>query len=223
MKSIYFIPIAILFFTGCSTTYRVTDFKSRKEFYNNFNDFMNDKDGEVTLRNDSALSFENGVKIKNDSLIIFNTVTEPKIKILPLNEIEKIDYYGSDFKNPSANLLLKNGKKIDAKNITMLEDSMKFISAFAEFNKNIIVPLNKIKETTFKRNWGGIIRGFLGGALVGGLFGAEGVIFNSKNGGNPPLELYTFGNMVGGAMVGALIGSVVGYIIGWNYHYEFNP
>lgn len=217
MKSIYFIPIAILFFTGCSTTYRVTDFKSRKEFYNNFNDFMNDKDGEVTLRNDSALSFENGVKIKNDSLIIFNTVTEPKIKILPLNEIEKIDYYGSDFKNPSANLLLKNGKKIDAKNITMLEDSMKFSYGNVELNKNKIIPLNKLEEASVS---GKRLRGIIGGILIGGLTGiiASSGILHGENSENTSGIPFTFS-----APACGIIGGIVGYLIGWNYHYEFNP
>lgn len=217
MKIIYlFISSIFLFFIGCSTTYKVTGFKSSEEFYNNFNNFMKDKDGEVTLRNDSALSFENGAEVKDDSLMFFNHVTESIEKSIPLNEIKKTDYYGTDYKHFSAHLLLKNGNKVDAKNIKLGKDSMKYLD-IRELDKVTAIPLNKVGEVSVS---GKKLRGIIGGIVIGGLAGIiYSVVFDT---GNPQENTsgipFTYGGIAGG-----IIGGIVGYLIGWNYHYDFNP
>jgi gas vesicle protein len=58
--------------------------------------------------------------------------------------------------------------------------------------------------------------------FIGGIIGATGLIFNSKEGGNHPETDYGT-NIMYGAFSGIIVGVIVGVIIGWNTVYQFNP
>ena len=73
MKIFYLIAtIFLLTLTGCSSTYKVSDFSSKDKFYEDFNNFTNKKTLKVTLNNDSSFIINKGAMISNDSLTYAN-------------------------------------------------------------------------------------------------------------------------------------------------------
>ena len=103
MKKFYLIiAVFALFFIGCSSTYRISDFPSKDKFYGDFNKFADNKNMKVTLTNDSSFTAEGKTEISGDTLIItMNVQKEEKINIdvkkdiylsLPLSKIKEISY-----------------------------------------------------------------------------------------------------------------------------------
>ena len=84
--------IVSLFFIGCSSTYKVSDFSSKDKFYENFNKFADNKNMKVTLTNDSSFIAEGNTKVSNDTLIITMNVKNDIYKSLPLIKIREISY-----------------------------------------------------------------------------------------------------------------------------------
>lgn len=218
MKLFYLIiPTSILIFVGCSSTYRITDFKSKDEFYKDINKSINNREVDVTLKNDSTFTTnENGAQVNENflSLTLYRTVIDTAI---PTNEIKNIDY-SSNFKNPSAFIKLKDGTTINAKNMKASKENIEFDTRLP-YSYNI--PINKVNEISYKTCLSGIITGFLTGTLTGGLIGATGLVFKPRNGGNPPLQIDTFEATIAGALTGAILGPIIGCIIGHHYNYEF--
>ncbi len=84
-----FIFLLLLFFAaifiGCSSTYKISKFSSRKKFYASFNNFAKTKEVKVTLTNDSSFYVNEGAYILEDSLNFYNNSRLESTKILSDN------------------------------------------------------------------------------------------------------------------------------------------
>ncbi len=215
MKYFYFpIPILFLFFIGCSTTYRISNYSSKEEFYKDINNTIKNRNTDI-VANDSLYTLSEGSKIKDDTLYTIAKIKDEKI---PLSDIREIKYFGKTYEEPSAYIWTKNGKELNAENVKILPDSsLQFTNMAIEH-----MPIDNVKEISYKTRWIGIPLGFAGGILVGGIIGSTGWIINVREGGNPPRLFDAGTSILYGAAIGAVIGSIIGYIIGWNYVYWFN-
>ncbi len=141
-KVLLSIGIISLLSTGCSN-YVVKDFPSKQDFYNSFNSFAKGKTLNIKLTNDSIFTYSNGIFIRNDSLVFNGYFTYKETKALAIKDIKNINYYSIDFRNPSAYLELKDGKKLNAEKIKISNDTISFINV-ASNDKSI--PLNEVKK-----------------------------------------------------------------------------
>ena len=225
MKPFYLsIPIVFLFFIGCSTTSKLTNYPTQESFYEDINNSIKNEEVKVVTVDSSFLSSVGSI-IKGDSL---QTTTKIKEENISLQDVKEIKYYGKAHKEPSAYVLLANGKELRAENIQKLPNSiiqLRNISINSGY-----VPINKVKEISYKTKWQstlvGAPLGFLGGAVVGVISGATGIFPHISGGGNNPTFDPATSGIVGafmGAIVGTVAGTVVGYLIGWDHIYQFNP
>lgn len=224
MKSFYLsVPILFLFFIGCSTTHRITDFPSKEDFYKDINSSIKNKDVNVFTADSSFVSSA-GSGIKNDSL---QTVVKMQVDTIPLKDVKDIKYFGSAYQEPSAYIWLKNGKELRPESIKKISNSMIQLANLS-INSGYI-PIDKVKEIRYKTRWQstllGAPAGFAGGAVVCGILGATGIMFRTENGGNHP-KFDPGTSMIAGAFWGAVIGTItgaiIGYIAGWDHIYQLN-
>ena len=224
MKIFYLlIPVLLLLFLiGCSSTYRISSFSSKNNFYEDFNIFAKSKSIKVTLTNDSSFVICNGAKIENDTLYYFidNIITGNKT--IALSETKEIIYTSNDYK--SASILLKSGERYRAKEIKIGKDSIEFAFADELITSNSITSINNIREINYKNRWQGIFPGVILGVSCGGVLGL-GVGYsqmlhsnNSTNDAGPPGDY-----AIWGVIFGAPVGIIAGWLIGNNYSYQFNP
>jgi hypothetical protein len=83
------IPILFLFIIGCSHTYEVSKYYSKKDLYKEFNKSASNKELNIVLRNDSSF---NGFKgIINDDTLLLN-YNSPIKKYLLISNINKVSY-----------------------------------------------------------------------------------------------------------------------------------
>jgi len=165
MKILYLISISIfLLFIGCSSTYRVSDFSSMYNFYDDFNNFAKNKTVKVTLTNDSSFNINDSAKIENDSLYSIEENNITLNKKIDTSEQKEIDYnkFGT-----YAVILLKDGNTYQAHDIEVRHDSIYFSYEKKISIINNISPLNKIKNISYKNHWLGIPFGFLYGEILG--------------------------------------------------------
>lgn len=91
-----FITIFVLLLTGCSSTYRLSDFSSKEKFYSDLNKFVVDKDMEITLTGDSSFYSRGIAGIRNDTLFFQADITKSNLgnnyKAIPINKIKTISY-----------------------------------------------------------------------------------------------------------------------------------
>ncbi len=80
--------VSILFY-GCALTLKTTDFPSKEDFYNRFNNSMNNKEVMITLLSDSSKIIANSVIIENDSLDFVKKGQHEIVK-LPLRNIKRV-------------------------------------------------------------------------------------------------------------------------------------
>ena len=214
MKYFYLpIPILFLFLIGCSTTYRISNYSSKEEFYKDINNTIKNRSTDI-VANDSSYTLSEGSKIKDDTLY---TIVKIPYKKIPLRDTREIKYFGETYEEPSAYIWTKSGKELNAENVKIMPDSsLQFTDITSDH-----IPLDRIKEISYKTRGIGIPLGFAGGILVGGLIGSTGWIINIKEGGQPPFLFNAGTSILYGATIGAVIGSIIGYIIGWNYVYWF--
>ena len=208
--------IVSLIFTGCSSTYRVSNFSSKEKFYEDFNNSVKNKELEITLINDSSFSVLEGSKIADDSLDLILSF-QNKEHTLASNEIENIKYYGDSYSSPSAYIMLKNGQLINGENIQILPDSsIRCVEVKVNGTK---VPLTDVKKVSYKKHWLGILPGLLIGVPAGFVLGiAIGQSFDKNKDAQGTESFFA----VFGAPMGALAGIIYGWIAGWEYNYYFN-
>ncbi len=77
-------PILFLFLIGCSSTYRITNYSSKEDFYNKFNESAEDRIMTITMINDSSF-YLNKARINNDILLYSNAQ-------IPISEIKQASY-----------------------------------------------------------------------------------------------------------------------------------
>ncbi len=216
MKNIYLILVGILLFiTGCSTTYKVTDFSSRDKFYRDFNNFARNKNVKVTFTNDSSFYVDNGAEIVNDTLYYLGIEINSGNKRITVSDIKELNYTSNDYK--SASILLKNGESYRAKEIKMGKDSIEFAFNNEVITQNKVTSINNIQKISYKNHSIGSIRnlglGFCLGIAGGSLVQIIGAGFAIPIG--TPVII--------GATLGIILGPITGALIGYKYTYQFSP
>ena len=225
MKIFYLTGLIVsLFLIGCSSTYKVSNFSSKDKFYEDFNKFARNKNVDVTLANDSSFTIDNGVAIRNDTLYQLGREINSGNLELTLSSAKEINYTSNDYK--SASILLKNGEKYQAEKIKLTQDSITFAYIKEVIIMNDIVPMNKVKKISYKNHWLGVITGFIGGTLSGGVVGLFTVFSTTANGGGisgQDSRPNPFGSAPYLILSGIFIGSAIGWIVGDTNTYQFNP
>lgn len=225
MKLFYFsVLIIFLFFIGCSTTYKVTDYPSKKNFLEDVNGAMKNRDVNVVTIDSSFISSA-GSEITDNSLQMISKIKEEKIS---LKDVKDIKYFGKAYEEPSAYVWLESGKELRAENIQKLPNSMIQLRNIS-INSGYI-SIDKVKEISYKTRWQstllGVPAGFAGGAVLCGILGGTGITFRTESGGNHPTFDPANSAIVGaiyGALIGTITGAIVGYITGWDHIFRFNP
>ena len=199
-KRIYlFFSFVFLLFIGCSTIYRVADYPSKEEYYEDINNSIKNRDVNVVTIDSSFVSLA-GSEIKGDSA----------------------------YEEPSAYVWLKNGEELRVDNINKLTDSMIQLTNLKINSGNI--PINKVKEISYKTAWTGALMGGMpiglgSGVIIGGILGSAGIIFHINTGGMTDTfdkRESTAVGAVSGALIGIVTGAIIGYIIGWDNIYQLN-
>ena len=216
MRIIYLISsIFLLTLTGCSTTYKVTDFSSRDKFYGDFNNFARNKNVKVTLSNDSSFSLTNSAEIANDTLYYLGKEINSGNKRIAVSDIKELNYTSNDYK--SASILLKNGESYRAKEIKMGKDSLEFAFTNEVITQNKVTSINNIQKISYKNHSIGSISnlglGFCLGIAGGSLVQIMGAGFAIPIG--TPVII--------GATLGIILGPITGALIGYKYTYQFSP
>ena len=229
MKRKIFFELAMvqLLFTGCSSTYTVTDFGTKDKFYKEFNDAFKEREAKVTLVNDSSFSIENGVLIEHDTLFSFVNFEGKGSRCIALEDVADIKNSGTDINHLS--ILLKNGEELKAENIRRSIDSI-FFEETTEFIKSPIAPINSLTKVSYKNRWIGTLTGIPAGFVACGALGYSlgktttdntdpGIMTDQhpKSENEQRLE-----NFVSSAFVGLIVGGIGGYFLGYPITYEFN-
>ena len=206
-----------MFFIGCSSTYRVTDYPSKAKFLEDVNSSIKNRDFNV-VTTDSLFTCLEGSKIKDDSLYVIAKNVGDEI---PLKDIKDMKYYYSNTnEDPSAYIWLKNGKELRVFNVNISSNSY---LQFTNIN-NEQIPLMDIKHLSYTNHWKGLAPGIYLGMTAGGLIGATGLIIKIPEDGNNRDNRLNYGSsFLFGAIYGIVIGAIVGCIVGFENIYEFNP
>ena len=222
-----FISFVFLFFIGCSTTYKITDYPSKEKFHEDINSSIENRNFDVVTDESSFTCFE-GSKITNDSLYAVTKILKEK-ETLSSGDIKKIEYFEKAYKKLTVNIWLKNGEELRAENVMNLSGStLQFTNVKISSD---YLPISKVKEMSYKNRLKttliGIPMGLVCGGLIGGIMGSQGWIFNIRSGGMPPLQFDATSSIVEGffysAIIGTVIGPIIGYITGWNNIFQFKP
>jgi hypothetical protein len=93
MKIFYLIvAIFIVNLTGCSSTYKLTDFSSKEKFIADFNKTSRDHTIEVILKNDSSFSVTGDATALNDTLLFSSQKSNINFEKLPIGQIKMIRF-----------------------------------------------------------------------------------------------------------------------------------
>jgi hypothetical protein len=207
--------VVTLLLTGCSSTYKVSEFLSKDKFYENFNKSASDGTAEITLGNDSVLVAERGAQILNDSLTFTERILKEENK-LSMGEVKRIEYI--DYANHSGNIILNNDNKLSGEKIKVLSDSTVQFFSYRKIDKQI--PIKNIKEVSYKNHLHSTTLGFIGGVILGVTVDllVVGLIKNHNQG-----EAETVNHDILDIFIGTTIaGGIVGYLTGYTYIYQFN-
>lgn len=219
MRRFYFLLVASSFFiTGCfSSNYTLNDFDSKEEYYNKFNDFAKDNEVDLTLKNGNIVHANEGSKIFDDSITFSTHESIGKKTTLSLTSINEIKYTSLDYKQ--AEIVLKNGEKLKAKDIEILPHSLMF-TAVKNSLMTETIPLKKIREIHVEKPsfgiWSGIGLAFVG---LGILVAAK--IFPYERHGNDTEETFEGQGMFLGIPAAVIAGGAAGWIIGYDINYHF--
>ena len=209
-----FASILFLTFIGCSSIYQVTDFPSKEKYQEYVNGYTKNSDF-TAVTPDSSIDCSEGSIIKDDSLYAITKIQDVKIS---LKDIEETQYFGGNFQEPSANILLSNGKSLTTENVKILSDStIQFTNV-----SNLHLPLFELNKINYTNHFKGALPGLVLGSFIGFFAGGTGLVFNIKEGQNQPTRDYSAGGIIG-AFSGIIIGGVIGYVVGWDNTYLFNP
>ena len=225
MKIIYLISsISLLIFTGCYSTYQVSDFSSRVKFYEDFNKSVNDKTVKVTFTNDSSFFMSNGAAIENDSLYFPKEEIKSGIKKIALTDIKGINYTNQS--RTTALIILNNDKRYRAEQILINRDSIEF-SYTKVITLQYVTSLNNVRNISYKNRWLGVIPGFIGGSISGFIAGVIAIqatpgTFNTSG----PQHYYTGASNIPPIIAASscvILGIAYGWYMGFNYTNQFNP
>ncbi|MHB8338168.1 MAG: hypothetical protein ACYDEE_12205 [Ignavibacteriaceae bacterium] len=218
MKTIFLILSAIsLFLIGCLSTYKISDFSSKTKFYDDFNEFARSKNVNIILTNDSALTAPGGAMVSNDTLNIVTRIKKKERKIL-YSEISKIKYYNNNYPNLSANILLKDGEKVTGDNVKIFPDSSIQLTILQIAYKYL--PLEKVKEVSYKNHWLGVPTRLIAGTVSGFALGYAGVCAFVDPNEQSQKAFYVGWGITA---IGLVTGGIIGWIDGYDYIYQFNP
>jgi len=220
MKNIYFAEVFILiFFTGCSSTYKVKNFSTKEKFYEEFNNSFKNREAKVVLTNDSTFIALNGVDIKNDTLYSYIFTEENQPMQFSLADVADIEFISDHI--ASAKIFLKNGEKLNGNKVKVTKDSINFIESKSLMLLKKLESIDKIKRVTYKNRWKRMPLAILAGAPLGAF---SGIVFSKlldtrDYKGNPDY----FIGVINMTVVGVLTGCITSYLIGFDYIYQFNP
>jgi len=237
MKNSYLaIPFLFIFFVGCASTFRVSDFSSKEKFYDEFNSSFKRKEVKFTLLNDSSFTASDGAEIINDTLISYTNLEEKRKKIFALPEIAEVNFFGSD--NQFVMILPKNGDEMRAESVEIGRDTINFVEI-----KNVIAatstPIDKVKTASYKNRWRRVPLGAIAGIATGGILSlsigsllgefddkhAQVESIPSRMMDDHPLSPIekAFAYWFSGSFLGLITGSIIGYSVGYTAIYQFNP
>lgn len=225
MKNIYLFGILfILFFTGCSSTYKVTNFPSKDKFYEDFNETFKEREAKVTLVNDSSFYVDKGVVVKNSLVVCYSTVEDKRPQKFILSDLSSVTFGGKE--NKSAKIILKSGVEFSGENVSTVRDSINFTEV-RRLLKIDSFPIDKVRTASYVSNWKGVFPGmklgFATASLLGYFVGKN--ITQQKGGNSTPNERESqeFTGFFLGGTLGLLTGAIVGYIVGYDISYQFTP
>ena len=94
IKFFYLILItSLVILTGCSSTYRLSDYSSRKAFYKDINDSATGRSSNVSLLNDSSFIDVTGIKVLNDTLSFVNPNDTSYEYFIPIDQVKEISFF----------------------------------------------------------------------------------------------------------------------------------
>ena len=223
MKNIYFAGAFIfILFTGCSSTYTVTDFGTKEKFYEEFNDTFTEREAKVILTNDSSFTADKGVIVKNSVVVCYSTLVDKRQEKFILSDLSAINFAGNS--NQSAKIILKTGEEFNAENILTTRDSINFTEVRGILKIDTF-PMDKVKTVSYNDAWKAITAGARNGLVclpLAGYFIGKPITQNS-GGNSGDRESQEFTGFFLGIPLGLLTGAIVGYIVGYDVHYQFNP
>jgi len=224
-RKIFFALVMVqLFFTGCSSTYTVTDFGTKEKFYEEFNNTFKDREAKVILTNDSSFTADKGVIVKNSLVVCYSTVEDKRPQKFLLSDLSEINFAGND--NQSAKITLKTGEEFNAENVLTVRDSINFTEV-RRLLKIDSFPIDKVKTASYVSGWKGVFPGmkigFASMSLLGYFIGKS--ITEQMGGNSTPNERESqeFTGFFLGGILGLVTGAISGYIVGYDIHYQFNP
>ena len=209
-----------LLLTSCSTTYTLKDFPSEEKYFEHFNNSANDKSDKIILKGDSLINYSRGVLINRDSLVLKDYTSCRENKTLLLEDLKKIDYYNTDFKNPSAYLELKDGQRLNAEGIKILRGKIKFTNIISV---NKCITIKQVDKVYYENRWATAGKGITIGTFVSVVLFVYGILPPYKhNGWNNYLNQRVAPRLTG-LLIWPALGSVIGYLIGHTYTFKFDP
>ena len=222
MKKNYFILVILVIFTGCSSTYKISDYSSKDKFYDDFNIFACNKIVEVKLRSGRPLYLGN-VMIKNDSLFCNSLYTSAFHDTAAMDNIKEIHF--TSISHESGEIITKEGRIINAGNIRIKADSVYFVAINKLAALNFISEVNNLKEISYSDTWKYTLPAAAIGTIAGFIVcstGAVKIINRENQYHNGYKEQYGEEYYICG-LSGFLIGSIAGMFIYKDYVYEFEP
>ncbi len=221
MKKIYFAgAFVLIFFTGCSSTYKVTDFPTKEKFYEEINTTLNQRPTKVTLRNDSVLAAQAGLVLKNDQLTCYSKVIDKRNRKIPLQDLASVNFNGQE--KESAFIKKKNGEEFVAEDVSTVMDSLQFTEV-RNLTKITVFPIDSVKSVSYTSLWKAMsVGGMIGWPSFGILGYYWGKSITQLDGGNSgDRSSQEFSGFVMGIFAGSFLGAISGFF--WEYLvvYEF--
>ncbi len=195
------------------------DFSSEEKYFEHFNNAAGNKSDNIVLKNDSIIAYSKGVFIRNDSLVLNSYTAYRENKTLLLEDIKNIDYYNTDFKNPSAYLELKDGQRLDAEGIKIFHGKIKFTNIVSV---NKYIPIKQVDRVSYENRWTTAGKGLTAGMFVSAVLFVYGILPPYKhNGWNNYLNQRVAPRLTG-LLIWPALGAAIGYLIGHIYTYKFD-
>lgn len=223
MKKIYLAATFVfIFFTGCSSTYKVNDFPTKDKFYEDFNETFKEREAKVTLVNDSSFYVDKGVVVKNNLVVCYSTVEDRRPQKFILSDLSSVTFAGKE--NKSGKIILKSGEEFSGENVLTVRDSINFTEV-RRILKIDSFPIDKVKTASYLSSWKGVFPGMKIGfatlTILGYFIGKT--ITQAEGGHGLERSSQEFTGFFLGGTLGLLTGAIVGYIVGYDINYQFTP
>jgi hypothetical protein len=204
---------------GCYSTYKMSEYASKKEFYEEVNRQVKYKPVQVVLKDKSEITAPGGAVISGDSISLAVQVENQEQEI-NINEIDSIGFFGESSLSPFVNIKLKNGRVLFGKNFQTLSDSSCTFTKLKIKYKNF--SLRNVKYVMYKDNWRGVpLRMIIGAGMgfVSSVIIIRTFFYEKETGLSNEAQSRLITIPIAS---GALLGGVGGYFLGYNYFYEFD-